>query len=120
MNILSIEDFFFAVVQLELRIISDRHSREVVFVYVVFLQQAFAVFRLINLKNFYGFVLYDFNTQVVCSFFYIFNIKLLAELAFEVFNDGSVPFNYYNIVHVDCYYEIRFYKNALKLLALSL
>jgi hypothetical protein len=120
MNIFFIEDFFLAVVQLELRIISDKYSRGVAFVYAVFLQQAFTVFYLINLKNSCGFILYDFNVQVICSFFYVFDIELLVELVFKVFNDGSVPFNYYNIVYVDCYHEIRFYKDVLKFFVLFL
>jgi hypothetical protein len=47
-------------------------------------------------------------------------MEFLIKLALKFLNNKSIPSNYYNIVNIDRYYEIRFYKNFLRFLTVSL
>jgi uncharacterized linocin/CFP29 family protein len=47
-------------------------------------------------------------------------MEFLIKLALELLNNKPVPSNYYNIVNIDRYYEIRSYKDFLRFLIVFL
>jgi hypothetical protein len=47
-------------------------------------------------------------------------MEFLIKLALKLLNNKPIPSNYYNIINIDRYYEIRSYKNFLKFLTVSL
>jgi uncharacterized linocin/CFP29 family protein len=47
-------------------------------------------------------------------------MEFLIKLALELLNNKYISSNYYNIVNIDRYYEIRSYKDFLRFLAVSL